>query len=109
MRLKTQSKKENDSKFVQIFDPILRGDFDIVNVRIRKNVFQTYLLFFGKITLYPLKLIAICNFASKVTTSSIATHKVEKIFNLAHSVQNCHLNSQKSDYMAHAFLGQNLS
>jgi hypothetical protein len=39
-RLKTQSKKEKDSKFVQICGLLLRGNFGIADIIIRKIIFH---------------------------------------------------------------------
>jgi hypothetical protein len=44
--LKTQSKKENDFKFAQIFDLLLWGSFGIADVRIRKILFHNDLYYF---------------------------------------------------------------
>jgi len=39
-KLKTQSKKEKDSKSVQIYGLLLRGTFGIADFRIRKIIFH---------------------------------------------------------------------
>jgi hypothetical protein len=39
-RLKTQSEKEKDSKFVQICGLLFQGNFGIVDFRIREIVFH---------------------------------------------------------------------
>jgi hypothetical protein len=61
-------------------------------------------MYIGKITLYPLRLTAICNSPTNVSISSIVAHKVQKNFNASPSVQLYRLMKRKCTHVRDTLL-----